>query len=469
MSIFRHSLAVRLSLLFIGIACAVFLAIGLLAYNGMDQVLKRQQDEALRARVERLELLIQNSSDLNSLIQRPKLYENMLGNQDNLLILENQNGTALIYINPLQIHIPILPKAEQTWLIDNKKQQATTRLAWKTINYQGQQYLLIAGKQFDEREQVLYSFALKLAGYIGLGILTVCILSALVSYYGLAPLRDLSEQTRLINIQKLNQRVSETSQSDEIRLLSTAMNSMLERIEQGYQQLSRFSEDMAHEFRTPLNNLIGQTQILLSQDREKADYQDLLFSHLEEYERLKRMVENMLFLARADHSQNSLSIIEINLKSSLNELLAYFELIAEEKNLQINSRLKITFIHADYLLFQRAVSNLLNNAIEYSTENGHISIIAERITLAGKIYNAIHVLTHDVYIAEQHLPHLFERFYQCDPARHQQGRSGGLGLAIVQSIMSVHEGITEVKNMPEGVRFSLYFPEHLAGNSVNRK
>ncbi|HCM32401.1 MAG TPA: two-component sensor histidine kinase, partial [Acinetobacter radioresistens] len=259
MSIFRHSLAVRLSLLFIGIACAVFLAIGLLAYNGMDQVLKRQQDEALRARVERLELLIQNSSDLNSLIQRPKLYENMLGNQDNLLILKNQNGTALIYINPLQIHIPILPKAEQTWLIDNKKQQATTRLAWKTINYQGQQYLLIAGKQFDEREQVLYSFALKLAGYIGLGILTVCILSALVSYYGLAPLRDLSEQTRLINIQKLNQRVSETSQSDEIRLLSTAMNSMLERIEQGYQQLSRFSEDMAHEFRTPLNNLIGQT------------------------------------------------------------------------------------------------------------------------------------------------------------------------------------------------------------------
>ena len=114
MSIFRHSLAVRLSLLFIGIACAVFLAIGLLAYNGMDQVLKRQQDEALRAGVERLELLIQNSSDLNSLIQRPKLYENMLGNQDNLLILENQNGTALIYINPLQIHIPILPKAEQT-------------------------------------------------------------------------------------------------------------------------------------------------------------------------------------------------------------------------------------------------------------------------------------------------------------------------------------------------------------------
>ena len=187
-------------------------------------------------------------------------------------------------------------------------------MAWKTINYQGQQYLLIAGKQFDEREQVLYSFALKLVGYIGLGILTVCILSALVSYYGLAPLRDLSEQTRLINIQKLNQRVSETSQSDEIRLLSTAMNSMLERIEQGYQQLSRFSEDMAHEFRTPLNNLIGQTQILLSQNREKADYQDLLFSHLEEYERLKRMVENMLFLARADHSQNSLSIIEVNLK-----------------------------------------------------------------------------------------------------------------------------------------------------------
>lgn len=219
-------------------------------------------------------------------------------------------------------------------------------MAWKTINYQGQQYLLIAGKQFDEREQVLYSFALKLVGYIGLGILTVCILSALVSYYGLAPLRDLSEQTRLINIQKLNQRVSETSQSDEIRLLSTAMNSMLERIEQGYQQLSRFSEDMAHEFRTPLNNLIGQTQILLSQNREKADYQDLLFSHLEEYERLKRMVENMLFLARADHSQNSLSIIEVNLKSSLNELLAYFELIAEEKicRLTAASRLHLSML-----------------------------------------------------------------------------------------------------------------------------
>ena len=110
MSIFRHSLAVRLSLLFIGIACAVFLAIGLLAYNGMDQVLKRQQDEALRARVERLELLIQNSSDLNSLIHRPKLYENMLGNQDNLLILKNQNGTALIILIPYRFIYPFCLK-----------------------------------------------------------------------------------------------------------------------------------------------------------------------------------------------------------------------------------------------------------------------------------------------------------------------------------------------------------------------
>ena len=230
---------------------------------------------------------------------------------------------------------------------------------------------------------------------------------------------------------------------------------MLDRIQQGYEQLARFSEDISHELRTPLNNLMGQTQIALSKSRSRDELENLLYSHLEEYERLTQMIENMLFIARVEHGQYQIEKQTLEPSQIIEDLLAYFEFLAEEKNISIYTDIPAQLniaAHPEYLL--RALANLLSNAVQYGKENGEIRNTAMTTENSCRI----DVLTAGVQIPEQYLAHLFERFYQIESSRHQKAQTGGLGLAIVQSIMQLHQGEVQVNNHPQGVVFSLIFP-----------
>ena len=183
---------------------------------------------------------------------------------------------------------------------NNKLEQPTTRLAFKQVSFNGQTYQLIAGKQLVAGQQVLKHYLIKLVIYTLLGIILSTLLAWLMGHYLLRSMRQLIYATQQINVQ-LDQRIELPSRTIEVQQLTEAMNAMLDRIQQGYEQLARFSEDISHELRTPLNNLMGQTQIALSKSRSRDELENLLYSHLEEYERLTQMIENMLFIARVEH------------------------------------------------------------------------------------------------------------------------------------------------------------------------
>ena len=445
------SLTTRLSISFSIICCTVFFAIGLLSYHNMQHLLAKQRDQNLTARVERIEIFLQDEESFQILVQHPRLYENMLGKEDNLLILRSPQH-VLIEINPLEVHIPTMAESKTITFLDNQSEFATTRLAYKTVVFNHQPYQLIAGTQLDEAQSTLDQYLWKLIVYSVLGIVMASLLGRWVGLYLLKSLNNLIEQTHKIQGTQPHQRIEAKSTTIEVEQLRSAMNAMLEKIQINYDQLARFSEDIAHELRTPLNNLMGQTQIMLMQSRSQQELEQLLYSHLEEYERLSKMVDNMLFIARSEHSDYIIEKENIDLSNLILELVQYFEFLAEDRQMRFVLELeKGIQIYGNADLLKRALSNLMINAIDYGFENQDIVIS----TKSTENYVDIDVLTKNVFIDKQHLNHLFERFYQIDSSRHAKAKTSGLGLSIVKSIMMLHSGEANAYNSDQGIVFNL--------------
>ncbi|HEY8332059.1 MAG TPA: heavy metal sensor histidine kinase, partial [Pseudomonas sp.] len=324
---------------------------------------------------------------------------------------------------------------------------------WLHVEHEGRGLTLIAGKLLAERSQMLAAYRLKLWLALAAGAVLAFLLGWLVSLRGLRPLRELAARARAIDVQHLHLRLDEVGEVSELRSLSAALNQMLARLEDGFAQLSRFSEDLAHEMRTPLSNLMGHTQQTLRHPRSVEDYQNLLASNQEEYERLARMIDSMLFLARTEQPQASVKREAVDLRGLVEQLCEYFEGMAEERELQLVNRAEGT-LRADQGLLRRALANLLANALRHATPGSPVSIASQLCD--GRLEVGVHNLGEP--IGAEHLPRLFERFYRCDPSRAQPGDSGGLGLAIVRSIMQLHGGSVRVESGEQGTRFILVFP-----------
>lgn len=219
-------------------------------------------------------------------------------------------------------------------------------------------------------------------------------------------------------------------------------------------KLSQFSEDLAHEMRTPLNTLILQNQVALSKKPTIEDYEKYLDSQQEEFERLSRMIDNMLFLARAEQPDDLIDIETVDLDNISKQLLGYFEGMAQERGMRIDSIVQ-GYIQADGRLVRRALANLLANAIHYGDVNTVISLRSNSI---ASRWMEVEVFNQGPQIDERHLPRIFDRFYRCDASRSRSNDSGGLGLAIVKSIMKMHDGEVQVSSTSEGNRFTLRFP-----------
>jgi len=248
-------------------------------------------------------------------------------------------------------------------------------------------------------------------------------------------------------------RLDEFNELTELQALSQALNQMLARLEDGFAQLSRFSEDLAHEMRTPLSNLMGHTQQSLRHSRSVEDYQNLLVSNQEEYERLARMIDSMLFLARTEQSQACVHDDPINLHDLVEQLCEYFEGVAQERDMTLVNHAHAQ-LRADPVLIRRALANVVANALRYGSPA--TDVVINSVVWEDRVEVSVH--NQGPPISAEHLPRLFERFYRCDPSRNQPDDSGGLGLAIVRSIMQLHGGRVTVESDQSGTTFRLAFP-----------
>ncbi|MFK7606186.1 MULTISPECIES: heavy metal sensor histidine kinase [unclassified Pseudomonas] len=286
-----------------------------------------------------------------------------------------------------------------------------------------------------------------------IGVLLASLLGYWVATIGLKPLIKLSEEAQKLTPPRLSGRLHLASLPPELDQFAHAFNATLERVEQAYNRLESFNADVAHELRSPLTNLIGQTQVALTRGRSAEHYFEVLQSNLEELERLRTIINDMLFLASADQGSKASKLVHASLADEVATTLEYLEFILEDAHVQVNvsgdAHANIEKAH-----LRRALINLLNNAVQHTDAGQTIEVLiiqtAERVSIS--------ISNPGEPISEEHLTHLFERFYRVDASRHNSGANHGLGLAIVKAIAQMHGGDVFVYSRANLNTFGLYIP-----------
>jgi two-component system, OmpR family, heavy metal sensor histidine kinase CusS len=288
--------------------------------------------------------------------------------------------------------------------------------------------------------------------------LTICalILGFYISHKGTQSLYEITETAKEITISSLHRRIDPKHWPKELRELGTAFNQMLDRIQASYLRLNQFSADLAHELRTPIGNLIGETEVSLSYSHNVDEYRNVLESNLEELHRISQLIENILFLARAENPERVIQKKLLNIQEEIAIVCEFYQAMADEKNI------KITYegtgsLYANSVMIRRMISNIISNSLNYTLPDG---LIHFKMTTTNDGVLQIIASDNGIGILVEHLPKIFDRFYRVDSARSQFSGGTGLGLAIVKSIVELHQGTVSITSAPEkGTTIFLVFPK----------
>ncbi|HEY0207969.1 heavy metal sensor histidine kinase [Acerihabitans sp.] len=459
----RLSLTSRLTLSLAVLVMLVMATVGYALYRTLEQQLIIRDDGALITRVEQIRTLLLNEDVMTLIHDKPGLFANMLGNTESLLVLRFPDGTPLMEVNPGRSPIPrITPVPAGAPLTLAAVHHAVTAdgipfisaSALANISRAPYQVTITTGRLMSERTRTLAMYR----NQIILVATAATWLTALLAWFfirrGLTPLRRLAAETASMDIHYLSRRIGITRAPSELRQLIEAFNSMLERLEINFRQLSQVSADMAHDLRTPIGILLGQTEVAMRFKRDTDYYENLLGSNFEELQRLARMIDNMLFLARAGDAGHAIERAALPLTAEFGRLSDYFEGPAEERGLTLACERNGATVWADPELLRRALANLLANAVHYADTGTAIVLRAEQRPEG----TTISVENAGPDIAPHHLERLFDRFYRADASRAGDAGASGLGLSIVRSIMVLHQGRWHAQSGKRRTRFSLFFP-----------
>ena len=283
--------------------------------------------------------------------------------------------------------------------------------------------------------QFLYAFATALVLICAIWVGATLVLSAWAVRRSLSPIRRLSQQAARIQPDDLAVRLPEQGIDRELREFTHTFNGMLGRVQTAYQQMEGFNADVAHELRTPLATLISGAEVILSSPRSEQELREVLESNLEELEGLKALVNDMLFLARADGGEPAGDLQEVDVRREVARVAEYYEAALDEAGVSLTAHGAATLM-ANPRLLRRAIANLLSNAIRATPHGRGIDLYC--ITRQDEI--EIRVRNPGAPIAAHALPRIFDRFYRGDDARSRRADGHGLGLAIVRAIARMHGG-----------------------------
>ncbi len=294
--------------------------------------------------------------------------------------------------------------------------------------------------------------------WITLGVaLVACSLAGYrIARRGIRPVEEITSLARRIRSTTLDSRLESANLPSELAALADTFNEMLDRLEESFARLSQFSDDIAHELRTPVNNLRGVADVALNKQRSDEEYREALSSCLEEGLRLSRMVDGLLLLARTENPQTHVAREPVDVAHEIESLGEYYEVSAAEAGVELAveaSRPLSAMLNRP--LFQRALGNLVENALAHTPRGGSV-----RISAAG-CNGSLRVQVADTGcgISPDHLAHIFDRFYRVDRARSTNSGGVGLGLSIVKSIAALHGGGIEVASeLGKGTTITLVFP-----------
>lgn len=451
------SITARTSALFTLLAVVVFLVMGWVIQISVERHFIEQDRTAIAGKLELISHILRDGyAGRDRARVREQLASALVGHHDMVVSVRTADGQDVFTsghdrLSDAAMSLPATNSALRPWtdgdasyrLMVTDVLTASEQPGWRVgiaINTLHHQEFLTA----FERELLLIGCG---------GLLLMALLGWLAIRRGLRPLQKMAVVAGGISAQRLHDRLATETVPVELESLANAFNAMLDRLSDSLERLTAFSSDLAHELRTPVNNLMTQTQVLLSKPRSEDDYREVLYSNLEEFERLARMISDMLFLAKADNGLLIPHQESVNLQDEVTAVLDFYEALAADKSLNLKASGQVSVL-GDALMLRRVISNLLSNAIRHAHKG---SIIELAITTEGQSA-LLTVENIGETIPEQHLPHLFERFYRADSSRQRSEEGVGLGLAITRSIVLAHKGNISVSSEQGRTRFLISLP-----------
>jgi two-component system heavy metal sensor histidine kinase CusS len=454
----RLSLTTRLTLLYSLVSALLLLGMAGLTAVAVDRHFEVLDRDTLHDKIELIQDSVAKAGTATDLQRR---LDDALQNHPGLFVRVDDAAGSVLYASA-QFSFPAeLVKAHGvdagpaffTWLQGEREFRALSAAAPAHAGLRQDMRIWVA---LDTLHHAHFISALRAALWLYAGLAAG--LSGMLGWWaartGLAPLRAMKARAQAVTAHKLDQRMPAEAVPVEMADLAHSLNEMLERLQRDFQRLSEFSSDLAHELRTPISNLLTQTQVALAQPRDAAAYREILASNAEEFQRLARMVSDMLLLAKAEHGLLLPRTEPIDLADEVRALFDFYEALAEEKQIELRCS-GAAVLSGDRLMLRRAISNLLSNALRHTPPRGCVEVVIESRPSAI----SLQVGNSGSTIAPELLPRLFDRFFRADKSRaHPDTEGAGLGLAITQAIVQAHGGQAAVTSAAGRTCFTLSFP-----------
>ena len=464
----RNALALRMSLLACALGIAAAIIVALLGYWVLSRQLDFRAKDELKGRMEFIRHIVSENSTISDVrSDMHRLKDLLIGhNELHLALADGKSKSVIAAFSPIALStVERFPASSSQgfheWRVNGSSLMLSSIGEAHTARGEPLTVYLTLNRIEDQT---------LLAGFfktVGITMPLVVIPIALGAWWavrrGLKPLRDFQVLANAVSPRSLGHRIQVATLPNELQEVAKSFNAMLSRIDEGVTRLSQFSTDLSHEMRTPVSNLLGKTQVALTRVRSAEDYKFVLESNVEELERLVRLIADMLFLAQSERAESALRKEVFSLGGEARHAADFFSLAADEKAVTIILEGDAK-LWADRLMIQRAISNLLSNAIRHATPGSAVHV---RIGSAGCGDTTLAVSNNGEEIKPEHQKRVFDRFYRVDPGRARNVGGSGLGLAIVHSVMSVHEGSTLVQSAEGVTTFTLVFPDRASNDVVS--
>jgi len=316
-------------------------------------------------------------------------------------------------------------------------------------------YLIQAALDVSREAGIVRRYRFMAEGILLISIFISAAAGMVLARRAMRPLARITSVIQRIRATQMTARVNPDQWPQELTVLAKSFDDMLDRLQDAFSRLSHYSADLAHELRTPINNLIGEAEVMLAKPRTPLQYQQNIESSLEEFTRLGHMIDSLLFLAKAESTDIKVAPVLLDGAAEARTVADYFDELFQENNISLSIRGNAA-LHADPLLFRRALSNILSNALRYSADNGTVAISIEQDAHNNAVFT---VSDTGIGIHPDDIPNIFNRFFRAESARTLDAAGSGLGLAIVKSIMDLHGGTIDITSEPsQGTSVTLLFP-----------
>jgi len=327
---------------------------------------------------------------------------------------------------------------------------------FRVLSVNAPEYRLQVAVEVTFERNMFAEYRERLWAVLGMGLLFSAIAGYAIARRGIRPVEEIAATVSRIRSGTLDQRVETAGLPAELSLLASTFNATLDSLEDAFGRLARFSSDIAHELRTPINNMRGGVEVALGKVRSKEEYREVLESSLEECQRLSRVIDSLLFIARAEHPETQIRRERTEVGAELTAVREFYDAAAGEAGVSLDL-IAAPGVSAllDRTLFHRAVGNLIENSLAHTNSGGHIRLEC----YPDNAMVLVSVADDGSGIPAEHLPRVFDRFHRVDTARSKDDGGAGLGLAIVKSVAVLHSGDARIESTPgRGTRVTLSFP-----------